>query len=503
MKTAIYHIITISISLILYLPEFTHASKIKHDENMADATIQHWSDIATRDIKRAYEIVSETHPAKLDISNIKFNTWLDSGYQQALLLAGRSESEEQAHAALNYYLTGFMDEHLVAERIANKPSKLHWAGWSIDYRNGRYYVASKSTEWPVILPQIGDEIISCDGVEVQEILRSKVAPFVDRRIYLANTLNRLSKYITIEQAYRPLWDPLRPIQCLFLKSNGSHQKITLLWKEQPEYLKKDRQSAPQQGIHEIKNGIYWIHASNFILNHEESLRFHNLLDQIRALDVINAVVLDTRGNNGGDSMVGYLLLSTLLKDKAPSRPAAKAFWRVSPLARKTLESHRSSALQIEGKESLSYKWIDSLLESMNSAALHGDSFIEQLSTPTREKREIKQDKQSFQGKLILITDSYCNSACLDFVDEVMSLPSALHVGSTTNADTRYMDVGMAALPSGAKLWIPLKVWIGRRRQDNVPYVPQITYHQDINDTEALQAWVLQSILPVAKNIGTP
>jgi hypothetical protein len=503
MNNPIYHIATIHIILILCISERVHASETTNDENFTKTTIQHWSDIATQDIKQAHEILIETHPAKLDISNIEFNSWLHYGYKQSLLLAGRSESEEQALAALNHYLTGFMDEHLVAERIMHKPITPHWTGWTIDYKNGRYYVASRSAEWPINLPRINDEIISCDGVGVQEILRDKVAPFVDRRIYLENTLSKLSKYITVEHIHKPLWKPLRLTHCVFQNRDGTHQKISLHWEKQPEGLKMGRQSAPQQGMNQIKKGVYWIHASNFILNSEESKRFDNLLNQIRSLDVADAIVLDTRGNNGGNSMVGFRLLSTILKGKTSSHQNAKAFWRVSPLARKALDSHRSSALQIEGEESSNYKWLDSLIKSMDSAALRGDTFVEQLSTPTREKREIKQDKQSFQGKLILITDSYCNSACLDFVDEVMSLPGVLHVGSTTNADTRYMDVGMAALPSGAKLWIPLKVWIGRRRQDNVPYVPQITYHQDINDTEALQAWVLQSILPIAKNIGTP
>lgn len=504
MTNIVSRLTMVAMTILLSLSEHTHASEIKHDGNVMSNSIQYWSDIATRDINRVYEIVSDTHPAKLDSSNLEFNDWIKSGHQQALLLASRSESEEKALAALNYYLTGFMDEHLVAGRTANPPSKLYWAGWSMDYRNGRYHVASRSKDWPVDLPQIGDEVISCDGVEVGEILRSKVAPFVDRRIYLDNTLNRLSKYITIEQAYRPLWEPLRPTHCIIKKPNGDHQKIPLLWQKQPEDLKIGRQPAPQQGMHQIRKGVYWIHASNFMLNSEESMRFDSLLDDVRALDDADAVVLDTRGNNGGNSMVGSRLLLALLKDRTPSHENAKAYWRVSVLARETLDAHKLSALQIEGKKSSRYQWLDGLVESMDAAALRGDSFVEQSSISTEDDdEEVAQDKPSFQGKLVLITDSYCNSACLDFVDQVMSVPGALHIGHTTNADTRYIDVGTAVLPSGVKLWVPLKVWVGRRRQDNVPYVPQVKYLQDLNDTEALQAWVLQSILPLAKNIGKP
>ncbi|KAF5304306.1 hypothetical protein FQR65_LT07998 [Abscondita terminalis] len=83
------------------------------------------------------------------------------------------------------------------------------------------------------------------------------------------------------------------------------------------------------------------------------------------------------------------------------------------------------------------------------------------------------------------------------------MPGALHVGATTDADTRYIDVGSAVLASGRRLWVPLKVWVGKRRQDNVPHVPQITYPGDLQDTKAVQAWVLQSALPLAKRIGKP
>lgn len=496
--------ITILIApVFLYFPLQAYASTLEKNGGMTTTPVKNWSDIAIRDIKRAHEIVSEAHPAKLDASNLEFNDWLDSGYQQSILLAGRSKSEDQAFAALRFYLTGFMDEHLVVWRSTPKLSQLYWAGWNMDYTNGRYRVASRSADWPVELPQKGDEVISCDGISVLDILRSKVAPFVNRRIHLENTLNKLAKYITIEQSNSPLWESFRPMNCMFQKPNGNYHKLPLTWKMQPKNLKSRSHPVPKQGMHQLKKGVYWIHASNFKLDAEEHVRFENLLDEVRSLDTADAIVLDTRGNEGGNSMVGSILLETLLKDLAPPHETPKAYWRVSPISRATLDDHRSSALQIEGKEGLSYKWLSGMIESMDAATLRGDLFAEQIDISIEEDRKTPQGRPAFEGKLILITDSYCNSACLDFVGEVVSIPGALHVGNTTDADTRYMDVGSAVLPSGLKMWTPLKFWVDRRRQDNVPYVPQIKYHQDINDTEALQTWVLQSILPLAKNIATP
>lgn len=465
---------------------------------------KNWSDVAVQDIKRIHEILSETHPAKLDASNHKFNDWLDfDGYKESILLAERSESEQQAFSALKFYLTGFMDEHLSIGIYADQKNPLFWAGWHMEHSNGRYLVASRAIDWPGDLPQIGDEVISCDSISINEILHNKVAPFVDRRTHLENTLNKLARYITIEQANSPLWETLRPTKCLFQKSSGKYQKLPLIWQKQPKNLKIKRPPPPTQGVHQIKKGIYWIHASNFNLSTEEHIDFDNFLKNIQSIDKAYAIILDTRGNNGGNSMLGSAILSTVLKKSAPSHHNAKAYWRISPLSMATIDGHRESALKIEGKDSQFYQWLNALRESMEVAIQRGENFVEQTDITIEDETKISQGWPPFQGKLILITDSYCFSACLDFVDEVISVPGALHVGSTTDADTRYMDIGSAILPSGLKMGVPLKVWIGRRRQDNVPYIPQIKYHQNINDTKALQAWVLQSIIPLAKNIGTP
>lgn len=464
---------------------------------------QNWSDIATKDIHRVREILNETHPAKLDDSNREFHEWLDYGYQQAILLAARSESMNQAWASVNFYLTGFNDTHLVSRKFPSKSGELSWAGWTMEYTNGRYRVASRSAVWPVDLPQTGDEVISCDGVAVQDIVRNKVAPFVDRRMHLDNTMNRLAQHITVEQAYRPLWETLRPMSCLIHPAVGEPREILLIWERQPPDLKTRYRATPQQGMKQIRKGIYWINASNFMLNAQDSVNFERLLDEIQSIEHADAIVLDTRGNNGGNSFVGYRLLSAVFGNSPRSYENAKAYWRVSPLAISTLRAHRASALQSDGRESTIFKWLDNLHDSLEMAALHGEPFAEQIDTFLDDGVEATQDKSPFQGKLILITDSYCNSACLDFVDAVMSVPGALHAGHATDTDTRYIDVGTEVLPSGLEIWVPLKVWSGRRRQDNVPYIPQIKYDQDLNDTEALQAWVLHSVLPLARSIGIP
>jgi hypothetical protein len=93
------------------------------------------------------------------------------------------------------------------------------------------------------------------------------------------------------------------------------------------------------------------------------------------------------------------------------------------------------------------------------------------------------------GPVWLVTDASCGSACLDAVDLWRAL-GAVHVGRTTGADTRYLDVRQRRRPSGvtAKA-MPMKVYRGRPRGANEPVVPVHRFDGDIADTAALEAWL--------------
>jgi len=100
------------------------------------------------------------------------------------------------------------------------------------------------------------------------------------------------------------------------------------------------------------------------------------------------------------------------------------------------------------------------------------------------------------GRVFLLTDAGCGSACLDFADMVRAMPGARHVGRTTAADSVYMEARVLALPSGvANLFFPTKVYRNRPRGNNQPYVPHDVWTGDIGDTAALQRWILS--LPAA------
>jgi hypothetical protein len=133
-----------------------------------------------------------------------------------------------------------------------------------------------------------------------------------------------------------------------------------------------------------------------------------------------------------------------------------------------------------------------LLADLDAAARGGELFFKQVQMTDDED---PPRGAAFRGKLVLVTDANCASSCLNFADLVRSVPHAVHAGASTSADTRYMDIAVEPLPSGAKLALPLKVWRHRPRGDNEPLHPHVPFDGDITDTAAVQAWVEKVVLP--------
>ncbi len=103
--------------------------------------------------------------------------------------------------------------------------------------------------------------------------------------------------------------------------------------------------------------------------------------------------------------------------------------------------------------------------------------------------------KNFAGKVAVVTDSGCVSACLDFVDLVKQVPHSVQLGKTTGSDTVYIDTGSATLPSGNHMVLPLKVWRNRLRANNEAYVPDVPLNVNMLDDRTVQAATLAALSP--------
>src|SRR5256885_17194009 len=82
-----------------------------------------WSHTAVADIQRMHQMIREAHPAVLDPGASAFHQWFSEGYDQAMALAGRAATEQQAFAALRFYTTGYRSE----ERRVGKECRSRWS----------------------------------------------------------------------------------------------------------------------------------------------------------------------------------------------------------------------------------------------------------------------------------------------------------------------------------------------------------------------------------------
>ncbi len=93
------------------------------------------------------------------------------------------------------------------------------------------------------------------------------------------------------------------------------------------------------------------------------------------------------------------------------------------------------------------------------------------------------------GRVVIMADASCGSACLDALDLWKRL-GALQVGVETSADSVYMDIGPRPLPSElSRISVPMKACRVRGRGSNQRLVPDRRYGGDMRDTAALEAWV--------------
>ncbi|MFC5474873.1 S41 family peptidase [Paraherbaspirillum soli] len=450
-----------------------------------------WSAVARQDLDFAHQTIIDAHPGAIDHENPNFKQWLWFGYRHASTLAARAKSREQALAALRYYSVGFKDGHLLV--YDPQPSELRrWAGWLVDMRGGDVVVVHAAQDWPVATPPLGARLLSCDQQSVRKILLRDMAPYIDRRVNLEATWSDLARFLTLDLSSIPIAGRKLYRSCVAESADGARHIYSMLWQDGPALCPDVYAAqAPSPQIIGLGEGRYWIHVTQFRPDQAQYQAWRQMLEQVRMLRDAKLVVFDTRGNKGGNSALGQELLGALLgHGRRPDGPQqqAIALWRVSPIAVAATGERMRDVEHAYGEHSATFKSAARLHDDLQQALANQQPWVEQSDVP--ETSPPPQPVQPFAGKLVLLTDSRCASACLDFADCVLSVPGALHVGLPTSADSVYLDVALVDLPSGLKMMLPLKVWRDRARRNNQPLIPNYRFQGNIDDTQALRRWVL-------------
>lgn len=454
-----------------------------------------WRIQAYADLEFIHQVITDSHPGVLEEKDVAFQTWYKQGYIEARQLLAQAKTAKQALAALHYYAIGYQDSHL--NIMSSKAVEMaFWAGWIMQKRGNDFVVTEVANHWPIAVPPVGARVLSCDGMLITQYIEINIAPYTDRR-NLYQSWQRNAMRVTLDSPIEwPLWHESRAQECMIQLSNGRQQAYPLLWQSYDENLSKierfyTRKKYPLQ-VEQLDTDAFWIYASSFDLKSKQQLAFEEMLLAIRQLSKAQLVVLDTRGNKGGNSLVGLRILKALLKERfIETESNATAHFRISDLAINTFKKALEHYRKIHGESSIEFRVVDKQYQGMQAAQLSGKDWFQQDSSGLQEN--IVETGKPFNGQLVLLTDSSCVSACLNFADMALGLPNTIHMGLPTNADTNYLEVASLKTPSGLSITIPIKVWRNRSRASNQAYIPEHLFAGDISDTAAVQQWVLETL----------
>ena len=472
-----------------------------------------WANLLAGDLEAMHRYLRQDHPGAVDTLNKDFSRWLEEGVRQARQRARTCNSYEGYRFALEAYAAGFRDVHLSVWTELRREA-VRWPGflpgWQADGPKtmGKLVVrAVGEGQDGEPAPAIGSEVVSCDGKSARELLERDVFPFFDGNPALESGWIGAAPMLFVDES-NP-WRAGLPGTCRILDKGVARDQV-LRWREielQAMRAQRDRtrqRSKVEFAIRPFGERGIWVGLPSFSASNPATIAALNAaIAKAPAWRDRDPIVFDVRGNGGGSSRWGDQLLEALYgKDFVASRLQplfAKSYveWRISPGNLEHVKTFIPIMARMNGPGSPAEKEVRSLAADFARALEQGKSLW----------REPDDDQQAsvasttaptapVAGRVFLLTDERCASACLDFADRVRAMPGAQHVGRTTSADSVYMELRRVRLPSGiAGLAFPTKVYRNRPRGNNQPYVPHHLWQGAMSDTSALEKWILS--LPAA------
>lgn len=451
---------------------------------------QAWNVLAKADVEAALRLIEDNHPgAAPELGDQRFQRDLQSARANAAKRLPLVKDFGGHAALMNGLANDFRDGHIWSNPTLSQGRRT-WAGIVMSRSGGQWLVGAQDrTDGEPDLK--GARLLSCDGVEADAFAKARTGTFYAHPEVEADIASR---------SYSLLLDDLnpfvaRPVTCQFQLADGPSAEHRLNWRPvsvrtlESVVTSSVQQAQATMGLTPFAGG-YWIGLPN--LGNDAA----SVVDLVRAqqaeLRAAPMVVLDLRGNSGGNSQYAAEIARSLVGDARvaaadqPSTGCTGMYWRVS---KDNAAALRKFADALPADRAPDWKRQAAELEK---AVEQGASFSPPLPACARQAAPpapvpARIPPSEAKGRLVLVTDRACFSSCLMAADLFRRL-GALHVGEATDMSTRYMEVREIVLPSGLRTFSTLqKVALGAA--DFGPYTPQIAYPGPLADTDKLKAWV--------------
>lgn len=459
-----------------------------------------WGATLAADARAMDAAISDSHPGPVDDLNPAFRRLAQEGRARAMDRARTADSQGGWWWALREYEATFADGHLALSTSPDTPSlPSQWPGFLTRFQGREQIVATRLDEPG--LPPAGARLISCDGRAAWRLAEENVGRFRGRW-QLASQRTRHGPRLFID-ASNP-WIR-RPTTCVF-EAAGRKSAYRLTWRSMAQDEIGKRLAEAQQSFRApIERRAFgadglWISAGAFDGDpgSDTARALRELVDGLKSdpnLRRAPVIVLDVRGNGGGSSAWGREMAIAIWGEAwvaAHEQSRTYVEWRASQDNLAALSEFERALKADAASDPMVVGWVEQITRGLAGAIAEGRPLWRQSGDEAASESapaETPAAESLFRGRVYLLTDAVCASACLDTVDLWKSL-GAIQVGGETSADTLYMEVREQPLPSGlAVLSLPMKVYRGRARGINEPHRPAHVYAGDLSDTAAVEAWI--------------
>ena len=456
-------------------------------------TAAQWRDITRADVEAAYQLLTEDHPAlSREINDTAFRGRLDAGRTLALQRAEQVRTIEGYFATMAGFANVAGDKH-IWWRSPYTASTVNWAGLIMTRRGDDYVVFSHEVAAGED-SLAGAVLVSCDGVSADDFAAAKLGGFSAVWSVEAQRIQR-TPTLFIDSG-NPF--VMRPSQCEFQRDRRriSH---TLHWREAertalaPLVRPALNRGAAGYGVRAFDGGM-WIALQG--LDDGAEAVMTQVGEQRAQLLAAAIVVLDMRGNGGGNSEYGARLARVLFGDarfnhlyNGGGGEDCSTTWRVSPRNLATMRSYVTRFAQSNPDFS---RGMEEVVQRAERANAEGREFTGPVTCGAERAARGRPPAQAARGRIVLLTDNTCFSSCLIVTDMFRRL-GALHVGQATDAATHYFEVREERLPSGLSFFSTLQAFSPMSPAQMGPYEPEVRYEGDIADAEALQGWIVRTV----------
>ncbi len=263
--------------------------------------------------------------------------------------------------------------------------------------------------------------------------------------------------------------------CAFRRNQKDFNK-SLTWNAAPQSYIKETFQPPAANVYEIEKTIYghYIKIKTFSgYNDEVNKQLQDFADDAKDLRADKVIVVDVRGNTGGNSAWGESWAKNLYVYSADLVAETNSVLASPDNGNhyKRLMAHLAKTNGTSGNE----EYWGRLTDAINNYPNQLSPIAPAAKTPAQPKTFT-----GFKGKIYLLTDSRVFSSGEMFVEMMRAMPRVTQAGLPTNASTYYSDIRFDLTPGGLAFNHPTIVQFGGdlKRKSGAAFIPQLPLAYD-------------------------